>query len=250
MNQEPGFFRRQFVGKPTSAQLSFDVVFGIALPILCVAFDPIVFQPSFGGSFLDGYQAAALLVVFIGIGAISLWLATGRLAAMLTGVLALCGCFAGVLGILLLPLSVLGTLYAGIGLLGFTPFFTAFAFARNAVRAWSTAVQRSNRQVVAITATISFTLIPIAVWAAESYARRQQAVALAALLSDDASDDEAAIHALNGYAVRYFGSDSSLDSLVREYEWEENVARRERFAAAYVKLTGRSIEDRLFRLHD
>jgi hypothetical protein len=250
MNSEPSFWRRQFVGNATTAQVSFDVVFGITLPIVCLVFDPIVFHSSATGVMHDDYKAASLLTIFIGIGAISLWLATGRFSAVLSGILALCGCFAALLGFVLLPLSILGTLFAGIGLLGFTPFLTAFVFARNAVRAWSAALQGGKRQAVTMTAMISFILIPVALWGVESYLKHRQAAALAALLSEDYSDDEAAIGSLDSVGIRYLGSNGKFDEVVRQYEWEESPARRERLAAGYLKLTGDSIEDRLFRLND
>jgi hypothetical protein len=250
MNDKPSFLQRQFSGQATTAQVSFDVVLGIVLPILCVTFDPILFHSPGSGGVLANYKAAGLLTIFIGVGAIAIWLSTDRFAAVQSGILALCGCFATLLGYLLLPLSILFTLFAGIGLLGFIPFFTAFVFARNAVRAWSAALQGGKRQAVTMTATISFVMIPVALWGVESYLKHRQAVALAALLSEDSHDDEAAIGPLDTLGIKYLGSNGKFDEVVRRYEWEVSPTRRDRLATGYQKLTGESIEDRLFRLND
>src|ERR1043165_7622483 len=40
----PRFWKRQFDDSPTRAQLHFDIAFGLVLPVLCFAFDPIIFR--------------------------------------------------------------------------------------------------------------------------------------------------------------------------------------------------------------
>jgi hypothetical protein len=69
---------------------------------------------------------------------LALWLWRGtRLGAwcgVVSGVLSACALFAGGLGLVLLPFSVIG-LFVLIGALGFAPFLTATTFARNAIRA-------------------------------------------------------------------------------------------------------------------
>jgi len=60
---------------------------------------------------------------------------TRRQSGFFAGVL-IVGCFiASVIGTLMLPLSLFGLLFV-IGVLGFTPFLTAYAFGRNALRAF------------------------------------------------------------------------------------------------------------------
>jgi hypothetical protein len=64
------------------------------------------------------------------------------------GALAGCTAVSLAIGVALLPVSIVGTLFLFLGLLGFSPFVTAFVFARNAWRAWAAAVrvnpQRNN----------------------------------------------------------------------------------------------------------
>lgn len=45
----PRFWRKQFAPQVTRPQINFDIVFGIAGPILCFAFDPVVFRGGIGG---------------------------------------------------------------------------------------------------------------------------------------------------------------------------------------------------------
>src|SRR5439155_21101615 len=71
----PGFWRRQFVPQVTTAQITFDIVFGIAGPILCFAFDPIVFRGGFGDRALFGdYKIYVYLFSGLQIIMLSLWL--------------------------------------------------------------------------------------------------------------------------------------------------------------------------------
>jgi hypothetical protein len=71
------------------------------------------------------------------------WMATRRRPgwahAVLAGPLVLGAAFAAGVGLLLLPYSLIGILAAGLGLLGFVPFVTAFAFGRAALIAYDAA---------------------------------------------------------------------------------------------------------------
>src|SRR5882672_8266616 len=58
--EQGGFWRRQFAENCTEPQLVFDVVFGVAAPILCFYFDPIVFKGRLmGDAVLQPYQLFA-----------------------------------------------------------------------------------------------------------------------------------------------------------------------------------------------
>lgn len=110
----------------------FDVLFGILLPIFCLAADPVVFA---------GWAFQPVAVAFIVTEAVILWIwlgLRGRLrksAIWFAGPLAAGGIFALALGTAMLPLSLLGLLLL-IGILGFTPFLTAFCYFRAAAQAW------------------------------------------------------------------------------------------------------------------
>lgn len=135
-----GFWRRQFVGAPTSAQLSFDVAFGLVLPFLCYYFDPIVFRSSseYDMGLYPQVQFYAYTISALEMVALCAWLSgavrAGRGAAALTGVLLAGAIFSFVVGVAILPYSLLG-LIIFIGALGFIPFLTSLVYLRNAWRA-------------------------------------------------------------------------------------------------------------------
>ena len=104
-------------------------VAGVVAPILAVVFDPCLFKGGIAGEpeFLD-MRPFAYAMIFGGALAMSLRLLSrwgGSFAAgMLTSfcILSLC------LGVCLLPLSLVGMVIAGIGLLGLLPFATSIVF--------------------------------------------------------------------------------------------------------------------------
>src|SRR5687767_14435691 len=116
----------------TTRQRVFDVVAGIALPLICLLADPGVFA---------GWPYRPVVYSFIGTELVVLaaWLVLQKRlrtsALFFAGPLVAGGGFAFALGVALLPLSVFGLLLL-VGVLGFTPFFTAFAFARSGLRAF------------------------------------------------------------------------------------------------------------------
>jgi hypothetical protein len=142
-----GFWRRQFGPTETHAQRKFDWMFGVFFPVICFAFDPIVFNGGFegnGDSLLSGIKPFVYLLSYTSIISMIAWLLFGRKLKWLSGVLA--GLFAvgGVtslaLGIVLFPFSLIGLLLV-IGALGFTPLLTSIAFLRNSARAYRSAKQ-------------------------------------------------------------------------------------------------------------
>ncbi len=138
---KPRFWRRQFDDTPTRKQLRFDIAFGLVIPVLCFAFDPIVFR---GGAFTDdgfyhrfslfAYAASALEMATL-----ACWLFLVRKfpawSRPVGGVLAAGAFFSFAIGVAILPLSIIGLLFVGLGALGFIPFVTAVIYLRNARRA-------------------------------------------------------------------------------------------------------------------
>lgn len=136
---KPGFFKRQFDMNVTGRQDGFDITFGFVMPILCFILDPLFFKSWFieYGWFGD-FQLFAYSVAAIEIITLFLWMfpkqhpqGIGKVygSIMLAG-----GVFSFVLGIILLPFTLVGILFI-IGFLGFIPFLTAFVFWRNGIRA-------------------------------------------------------------------------------------------------------------------
>jgi hypothetical protein len=129
-------------------RLIVDLAGGIVFPCLCVYYDPGFFR---GVRNLGGLPHASLAVAAMGMQmvALLLWLAVGRragvAAALFSGVFMGGTALAMLIGLALLPASVIGIfLWAGYGGLGLTPFLTAVVFGRNSARAWRVAVPRGD----------------------------------------------------------------------------------------------------------
>lgn len=139
--QNAGFWRRQFRRKVTRKQSIYDWIFGVALPLICVIGDPVVFKGAgLGkGALLSQFKPFAYLLSFFCITAMIGWLlCSHRLkgwAAAMSGLFISGGIVSFVMGTVMLPLSLLGAVF-GIGLLGLTPFFSAITYLRNGKRAF------------------------------------------------------------------------------------------------------------------
>jgi hypothetical protein len=136
-----GFFRRQFSSIPTIAQKKFDWTFGVGLPIVCIAADPIVFR-SWGfreDGLLSGYTIFCYALSSVSILAMAAWLLwgnkLGELRPFLGGLFLVAAAISTLVGVVISPLSAFGILFYGLGLLGFVPLFSGFVFLRNAYRA-------------------------------------------------------------------------------------------------------------------
>ncbi|HEX8285331.1 MAG TPA: hypothetical protein VF588_18395 [Pyrinomonadaceae bacterium] len=134
------FWRRQFGEQATPAQRRFDIAFGIILPVLCFVFDPIVFRDWHVENFgvYERWQSYTYTVCTSEMVALAAWLlrarGAGRPPAVLGGVLFAGGLFSLLIGVAILPFSLLGLIVL-VGVFGFTPFPTALVYLRNGWRA-------------------------------------------------------------------------------------------------------------------
>jgi hypothetical protein len=249
-----GFWRRQFADGETLSQLIFDGTFGVVAPLLCVIFDPIVFRGGLfgGGALLGGWRVCAYLIIFVEVAALLAWLAGARTAGrarVLGGVMLAGALFSLVVGLVLLPFSLLGILLAGLGLCGFTPFVAAFIYLRNGrralrhARAAAPAPGRSDWRPVVLAATITLALPLAAQWQVTRVVARNVRVVVAggAAGARDAIATLRVMHKLTG---------ENLDELVWAYRREPDAARRAQLAAVYTEVTGLDIEGRLQVLLD
>ena len=250
---EPGFWRRQFRQQTTRKQTIFDVLFGVVLPVLCFIFDPIVFRGNFfGGVPLFGQlQFLAYTVAFIEITTLLIWLVwrerLRRQAVALGGFLLTGALISLAIGIVLLPFSLLGLFFFGLGLLGFTPFLTFIVFWRNGRRAINlqTAYARGARKLGALVLGMIFVVGGPS--AAHVSLTRAASDSVEKILEGDAQSMEAAIKRLK--LMGYF-TYISTDEIVWAYNREQDQSRRERLARAYMEITGKDIEMRLTFLLD
>jgi hypothetical protein len=246
-NARPRFWRRQFGDAPTRAQFRFDVLFGLVLPVLCFAFDPVVFRGGIAGSNggiyrevrLFAYTASALEMATL-----ACWLfvirkypAWSRPAG---GVMAAGAFFSFALGLAILPFSVIGILVLGIGLLGFIPFLTALVYLRNARRALK--LNRAGAPVrggalAAFVFGLAFALGMPAV------AQRGAALIIRRASAEAVEFGELSPQKRRVVRALAFLSGETFYDLVSRYNEEPDAERRYRLAEAYWQVTGEEITD-------
>ena len=171
-----GFWKKQFKYPVTDLQLAFDIVFGIAVPILCVAYDLFyglgLFRPN---GFLNGalwrYSIYCYSEFVIGLAAMGYYLMFRQASAAIAGILLGGGIFSLLFGLVLLPFSLFGLVFF-IGIFGFTPFLSSLVFFRNARRCWSNAREQPPRKY--LTAIMILTTFIVLIFPAipEVYANR------------------------------------------------------------------------------
>ena len=152
-----GFWRRQFAAEPTPTQDSFDRWFGVALPVLCFVLDPLIFKNwILHRGLLEDYRLFAYMVSALQIGMLLCWFTFRRdletFAAPFAGVFVAGAVFSAAIGILILPVSLVGLMFV-IGIAGFMPFVTAFVYLRTGVRAMKAQLNNStfaHRYLIAV----------------------------------------------------------------------------------------------------
>ena len=151
--EDIGFWRRQFQPETTPLQRRYDWIFGVFLPVGCLIADPLVFK-SFGSGhegLLSNYSPSAYALSFVSIALMSIYLSWGHkfkaANAALSGVFAVGGLISLVVGIILLPFSLVGLMVI-IGALGLTPLFTAVIYLRNSYRSFLLAAESTPRLLV------------------------------------------------------------------------------------------------------
>lgn len=141
---KPYFWRRLFSEERNNSREVFDWVFGVVLPTACVYFDPMVFSGEWIGDqgMMESIRPFAYTLSFISILFMAAWLLwggkLGAFNALLAGLFFFGGFVSLMVGIVLIPFSLIG-LFILIGILGFTPLFSALVYLRNARTAFDMA---------------------------------------------------------------------------------------------------------------
>jgi hypothetical protein len=165
-DKRPGIWKRQFSQPITTPQLVFDIIFGVALPLLCIGCDLVygfgLFNPrGLLSGYLWEYNMYCYFEIGIGVIAMTHYLCFHRPSAVLAGILFAGAIFSLLIGILLLPLSIIGLLLV-IGIFGFTPLVSAFVYFRNARRCRAQVCELSSRsRATAITFVTTATVLII-----------------------------------------------------------------------------------------
>ena len=233
-NNDQGFWQRQFSVNITQQQMTFDVIMGIFAPILCLILDPVVFNELLSSSIKLVYIIIGLEIVTL-----ALCLIFGThikpFAGFMGGILLSGALFAFVIGIFLLPLSFLGLIFI-IGILGFTPFLTAFVFLRNGVRV----LEQANEKM-SVTSLIMGISLVVAI---------QGGIQWSKIISESKPFPTSTDISISSAQLKSWCTDTYLDEIVLIYGKETEPATKETIAKLYQEITGKDIEDRLWVLSD
>jgi hypothetical protein len=112
-----------------------DLMGGIALPLMCLLYDPFVFRESHGSRPIDFAFAAVVFQMLIFSGWLAVGWCAGRWNAVFSGMMSVGAAVAGTIGVCLAPFSLIGMAFMGLGFLGTTPFLTCAVFWRGALEA-------------------------------------------------------------------------------------------------------------------
>lgn len=235
----PGFWERRFPGEPTHNRRTFDWVFGVIIPVVCFAFDPVVFNSFLEKSLLGKFRPFAYVLSYVSIMAVIGWFLLGErlkwLNAFLAGLFGVSAIISFALGILLLPFSLIGLIFL-IGVLGFTPFFSGAVYLRNAVWAFRAARPFLEKRVV-ISSFLLGAVFSIAIpWTVNMHINRE----LDRIQSGNAEEIGSGVSRL-----RYVCPLIDAEPLAREYyrgsDAERRSDRMRALAAAYEELSGKDI---------
>jgi uncharacterized membrane protein len=170
------------------------------------------------------------------------WLLFRGPAVFMTAALAASAAFAFVLGVILLPLTLIG-LVAVIGILGLAPFVTAFVYWRNTLRAYALAKRQRHALRGWIVNSMAFAVIlAVPVFMPAIVDAQVMRVAERALAADDVASSGAV------ETLRLFRWLIDTEIFVLKYRRETDPDRQRRLAELYRALTGKDIDYAFTRL--
>jgi hypothetical protein len=240
------FLKKQFENEATLKQNIFDLTFGLFLPILCFFYDPIVFKGvGVRGAVLGNFKPFAYLLCYLALTSLVLWLACGeklkKLNAILAGIFFASAIVSFIIGIVLLPFSVLGLLVL-IGALGFTPLLTAFVFARNGFRAFKKCSTEFDRNP--FLATFALTAVLSIGFPAIFNLKLNQAIDVMITYADSRTIYNSTFN------VIYIWYLVDTDRIVSAYVSENSKEKKEALETAYQLIDGRDIKFAVRRYND
>jgi hypothetical protein len=228
-------------------RLACAIAFGVVLPVVCLALDPVVFRSSnallspIGSPVLGAYRVVGYSAAAIGMASLLIWLVLQRSAGLMTGLLAGGAAFALGLGVVLLPFTLIG-LFVVVGALGLVPFGTAWVFARQAQAAWRAAAAYRAATAWAAAGFVVACGLP---WMLQALTWEAVRSATELAASNDPGEAERGVEQ---FSRLWFATDA--DDLAWAFARERNSDRRQRLADAYRRVTGGDVERRLAILRD
>jgi hypothetical protein len=226
-NDLKSFWNSQFSTQKTNEQIIFDIFFGVVIPICCF---------TVLGS-IRTLPIGIWMAIITSMLALAIWLVSGRWSAFLAGIFFCSFSFAFAIGLLILPLTIIGA--------GFCPFATSFVYLRNYTRAMQLARRTQHVAFVVsffITGIVVYTAAPLGM---NEYVSDQVGAAMNMVLSEDPN----AI-AQGEVIIRRYGRFVILDRIVLTYQSAKDGAIQQRLAKLYRDATGTDINVRIEVLDD
>jgi len=236
------FWASQIAPGSTRQQDTFDVIFAIVLPILCFVMDPMVFKGAFFGfPLLGDFQLVTYVFASVAMGVFLIWRTfrgrVSKFGGAFAAVFFLSAICSAVIGLALLPYSLFG-LTVLIGMLGFIPFFTAFVFLRNGIRAAQMSHPSSApRFLPSMLAGVLVAVLPVA-----ASVRVERAIegSVNTLVTGNIVEANAAADRLRQFP---FVPDKYRHQIEEAYWREVNPFKRTVLKRAYEQVTGEALRE-------
>lgn len=166
--------------------------------------------------------------------------APGWMSAAFAGALAAAACGALGIGVLMLPMTLLGLLI-GIGVLGFVPFVTSWVFFGATVAALGRAIARTPLPRVVLLALAGGCTLLAGSWAGARLALRIEYAWTCQLLWDEHAPDRRYV---TGLRALWWVPGTNLEDLGTQYALardREDSAAADRLSEIYTEITGRTL---------
>jgi hypothetical protein len=227
-------WRETLVRPLTPFARNLHLAIGVLLPIVFLIVDPAVFRTGSWGvadsAALGEYRAFAYVATVVAAALLLRALVWPDSRPFEAGMLYGATLVALALGLMLLPLSLFGLLYFGVGLLGLAPFAASWVYLRNGARQHAAPAGRLMSRPAALGA-----LLFIAIAAAA-----QLLTNAAMSWSVQNVDRPQAVTALHALRPIY-----DADQLLSQYRSSKSDEQKRRLSLAYQHMTGEMLEMRL-----
>lgn len=203
-----------------------------------VVLDPTVFKGD--PAYLGRVRTFGYVGIALGVAALAFDLCSRKRRAFIAGFLGACCVASAIVGVAILPLSLLGLLIL-IGVLGFSPFLTAFVFGRRSLKNFEESPIGRRRTW----ATLGFAAFFCIAVGAQAITSHLYHAALNHVLTGNAQQTATAVKTLKRL-MQLIDSDQLIFAWKRTTDPNE----KQRLETAYEQVTGQNLAGRAERLVD
>ena len=217
---------------------------GVIMPVAMLLLDPIVFRGGtigFEMALLGRYRTACYLTIGVAVTALVIVLTIGRARAFLSGTMAAAAALGVLLGLVILPFSLIGTLFMGVGLLGFSPFLAAAVFARWSYRSLRSS-SGSRRYVSAFAGVLALSALGLGTQVTVSHVLDSS---ISDIVSPRLRRSRAATERLKRWRLFV-----DMDQFIPAWQGQADPEAKQRLANAYQAITGENLEEHVMRAAD